>query len=67
MNLDYYLHTHIEARYSWEPDEYKCRPSYFYPKEQRYSKEFDYSENKYGEMKKRLTEHIKMLMQQNGY
>ena len=29
MNLDHYLHAHIEARYDWEPDEYKCRPSYF--------------------------------------
>lgn len=26
MNLDDYLHTHIEARYDWEAEEYKYKP-----------------------------------------
>lgn len=26
MNKDSFLHTHIEARYEWEPDAYKFRP-----------------------------------------
>lgn len=67
MNLDHYLHTHIEARYDWEPDENKRRPSYFYPKELRYSPEWAYSEEKYGEMKRKLTEHLNKLMKQYGY
>jgi diadenosine tetraphosphate (Ap4A) HIT family hydrolase len=62
MNLDLYLHAHIEARYDWEPDEYKCRPSYFYPKKQRYGKEFEYSEERYGELKKNITEALKSFI-----
>ena len=64
MNLDHYLHAHIEARYEWEPEEYKCRPSYSYPEELRYSKEFDYSEEKYGELKRDITEALKSLVDQ---
>ena len=55
MNLDNYLHAHIEARYDWEPDENKRRPSYFYPKEQRYSSQYEYSEEKYGVLKENIT------------
>jgi len=29
MNLDHYLHTHIEARYDWEPTVYINRLSFF--------------------------------------
>lgn len=36
MNLDHYLHAHIEARYAWESEEYQCGPSWKYPKEFRY-------------------------------
>lgn len=64
MNLDHYLHAHIEARYDWEPNEYKCRPSYFYPKEQRYRKEFEYNENQFGELKRNITEALKSLVDQ---
>lgn len=64
MNLDHYLHAHIEARYDWEPDEYKCRPSYFYPEELRYRKKFEYNENKYGELKRNITEALKSLIDQ---
>ena len=64
MNLDHYLHAHIRARYDWELDEYKCRPSYSYPKEQRYSVEFEYSENQFGELKKNITEALKLLIDQ---
>ena len=62
MNLDHYLHTHIEARYDWEPEEYKTRPSYFYPREQRYSQEYEYSEHKYGGLKQKITEALMVLM-----
>ena len=62
MNQDHYLHAHIEARYDWEPDENKNRPSYFYPAEKRYAAETEYNDEKYGEMKRRLTEYIKEHM-----
>jgi len=62
MNADHYLHTHIEARYDWEQNEYKTRPSYFYPKEKRFGNEYEYSEEKYGELKKNLTNVLTELM-----
>jgi diadenosine tetraphosphate (Ap4A) HIT family hydrolase len=62
MNLDHYLHAHIEARYNWESDEYKCRPSCLYPKEQRCNTKFEYNEKQYGQLKSNITEALKSLM-----
>jgi len=62
MNLDHYLHTHIEARYDWESDEYKTKPSWFYPKEQRHGLEYEYCEEKYGELKREIVEALEALM-----
>jgi len=67
MNLDNDLHTHIEARYDWEADEYKCGPSYFYPKEQRYSQQYEYSEEVFGELKGKITRSLLKLMEQANY
>ena len=67
MNLDNYLHAHIEARYDWEPDENKRRPSYFYPKEQRYSSQYEFSEEKYGVLKSNITSNLIELMKNSGY
>ena len=64
MNFDHYLHTHIEARYENEPDEYRSRPTYFYPREQRFGQEYEYNEEKYGELKHKLTEALKDLMKE---
>lgn len=64
MNLDHFLHTHIEARYDWEPEEYKCRPSYFYSKEKRYDAEFEYSDQKHGELKSKISDVLITLMNQ---
>ncbi len=66
MNSDHYLHAHIEARYDWEPEEFRSRPSYCYPKEQRYSPEYAYSEAKYGPLKQRIAEALQLLMAENG-
>jgi diadenosine tetraphosphate (Ap4A) HIT family hydrolase len=60
MNQDHYLHTHIEARYDWEPDEFKQRPAWFYPREQRYGSEVEF--HKFGELKSNLTQALKILM-----
>lgn len=63
MNADHYLHTHIEARYDWEPEENKRRPVCLYPREKRFSKEAEYSEEKNGEMKRRIKEELLRLME----
>ncbi len=62
MNQDSYLHTHIEARYEWEPDEYKCRPSYFYPKEKRYIQKYEFTEERFGDLKSKIKETLIKLM-----
>lgn len=67
MNLDHYLHAHIEARYDWEPDKNKCRPSYFYSKEQRYSSQYEYSEEKYGDLKRNIKQNLLGLMKDSSY
>ena len=64
MNLDHYLHTHIIARYDWEPDEYKTIPSFFYPKEQRNNEQYQYNQDKYGDLKQIITVTLKELMKE---
>lgn len=48
-------------------DENKRRPVYVYPREQRYSSECEYSDEKYGELKKKITENLLELMKNAGY
>lgn len=67
MNLDNYLHTHIQPRYEWESDEYKFGPPFSYPKEMRYTPEYEFSEEKYGELKCKLRDNLLDLMKQAGY
>jgi len=62
MNFDHYLHTHIEARYEYEPDEYRSGPTYCYPKEQRFGKDYEYNEQKHGELKHKITKALEDLM-----
>lgn len=66
MNLDHYLHTHIETRYDWEPDEYISRPSYFYPKEQIYNVKYEYCEQNFGKLKRKITETLQDLMNERN-
>ena len=63
MNADHYLHTHIEARYDWEPEDHKRRPVCLYPREDRFSEAAKYSEEKHGEMKRKLREELIRLME----
>lgn len=67
MNLDNYLHAHVEARYDWEPDEYKRRPTACYPADQRYAAQFDYDESRYGKLRRKLSEALKALMDEPAY
>ncbi len=67
MNFDGYLHTHIEARYEWEPDQYKYRPSWIYPESVRNDPSKAFSVEKHGQLQKQLTQALIELMQQPGY
>lgn len=66
MNKDNYLHTHIEARYDWEPDQYKYGPSWLYPETERYAAQYAYSEERYGELKQKITDALIELMKQSN-
>jgi diadenosine tetraphosphate (Ap4A) HIT family hydrolase len=58
-NTDAYLHAHIIPRYDWEEDELRKQPVWLYPAEYRTSPEFQFSEEKHGELKQRLSDKLK--------
>ena len=58
-NTDAYLHAHIIPRYAWEEEGLRKQPVWLYPKEQRQSPEFEFNEQKHGELKKMLTDKLK--------
>lgn len=64
MNADHYLHSHIEARYDWEPDSNKRRPVCLYPREDRFSADAAYSEEKHGALKQSIADELKRLMKE---
>jgi diadenosine tetraphosphate (Ap4A) HIT family hydrolase len=67
MNTDGYLHTHIEARYEWEPEEYKYRPSWTYPEKERFTDKYAFSEERHGDLKRKITAYLIEYMKQPGY
>ena len=67
MNQDGYLHTHIEARYEWEPELYKFRPSWIYPESVRNDPNHAFDPEKHGKLQKQLAQALTELMQQPGY
>jgi diadenosine tetraphosphate (Ap4A) HIT family hydrolase len=60
-NTDAFLHAHIIPRYSWEEESYRKMPVWMYPKEVRLNPEHEFSEEKHGELKKKLTAKLKEL------
>lgn len=64
MNKDNYLHTHIEARYDWEADEYKYKPSWTYPENERFTEKYAFNEKQHGELKQKLYEVLTEIMSQ---
>lgn len=62
MNEDHYLHTHIHPRYDWEPDANCSRPVFLYPPEVRFSAAAAYSEEKHGEIKRRIAAELERLI-----
>lgn len=67
MNLDNYLHTHIEARYEWEDEKYKHKPSWTYPENIRYNKAHEFDPKVHGELKQNLTDCLAELMDDGQY
>ena len=63
-NADPFLHAHVWPRYEWEPEEYRIGPVWRYPREQRYAKEHEYSEERHGELRARIVAALSSLMSQ---
>ena len=61
-NADHDLHVHIQARYDWEPEYYRSRPAWDYPKEQFFNEKHEFDETEHGELKCDLIKNIKELM-----
>jgi diadenosine tetraphosphate (Ap4A) HIT family hydrolase len=58
---DAFLHAHVIPRYAWEDDDFRKQPVWLYPAEYRTSPEFQFSEEKHGELKRNLAEKLKEL------
>jgi diadenosine tetraphosphate (Ap4A) HIT family hydrolase len=61
-NIDTYLHAHIFPRYAWEEETKRKNPVWKYPKEMWELHEYQFNEEKHGDMKKKLAERLKQLM-----
>ncbi|GCE21439.1 DeoR family transcriptional regulator [Dictyobacter kobayashii] len=61
------LHAHVWPRYQWEPEEQRPRTAWSYPQEHRNAEEQEYSEEKHGLLKRRLTEALLDILSQHGY
>lgn len=53
-NTDAFLHAHIFPRYEWEDETRRKTPVFLYPRENWSIGEYQFDEQKHGEMKKRL-------------
>jgi diadenosine tetraphosphate (Ap4A) HIT family hydrolase len=54
-NTDSYLHAHIIPRYPWEADTLRRQPVWLYPREYRTNPDSQFSGQKHGELKRRIT------------
>lgn len=62
VNAADFLHAHVFPRYEWESEERRKKPVWLYPEEHRFAPESRFSEEKHGELKKRISEKLKELM-----
>jgi len=65
-NADPFLHAHVWPRYDWEPEEYRIGPVWRYPREQRYAKEHEYSEDRDGKLRAGIVAALTTLMVERG-
>ena len=61
-NLDPFLHAHVVPRYEWEPDEFKFSPPGNYPSSIRDDAAVAYSDEKHGELRKKIEANLRRLM-----
>jgi len=62
MNTDPYLHTHIHARYDWEPEEFRKGPTWWWSKEKLLRPEHDWQQ--FEELKQDITSALTEIMNQ---
>ncbi|HZC07999.1 MAG TPA: hypothetical protein VE338_20350 [Ktedonobacterales bacterium] len=65
-NTDAYLHAHVWPRYDWEPQEYRGGPVWRYPHEQRLTAEHTYSDERHGDLRRRIGEALRELCVAHG-
>jgi hypothetical protein len=58
-----FLHAHLYPRFDWEPAELRARNPWVYPEEYFNNPEYQFSEAKYGKLKKDLQDALQDLMQ----
>lgn len=64
-NIDPFLHAHIVPRYDWEEEIRRKCPVAQYPKENWTDEEYQFTETKHGDLKKKLAEKLLELMSQH--
>lgn len=65
-NTDTYLHAHIFPRYEWEPAEHMGWPVWRYPEEKWTERQYQFSEESHGELKRQIATQLLALMEQAG-
>ncbi len=61
-NTDAFLHAHVFPRYEWESEEQRRMPVWQYPRENWSLEQYQFQEEKHGELKEKLTEALQKLM-----
>jgi diadenosine tetraphosphate (Ap4A) HIT family hydrolase len=64
-NTDAFLHAHVFPRYAWEIDSRRRYPVWLYPKTHWTDVEYQYQDEKHGQMKAKLTLALERLMAVN--
>jgi diadenosine tetraphosphate (Ap4A) HIT family hydrolase len=66
-NAEPFLHAHIWPRYDWEPEDYRHGVVWRYPREQRYGREFLFSEERDGELRRNITAALLGLLAERDF
>ncbi|MDF2590381.1 MAG: hypothetical protein K0S41_4224 [Anaerocolumna sp.] len=64
-NSDAFLHAHVIPRFDWEDEVLKKQPIWVYPKENWSLEQYQFSEEKHGELKNHLSSVLEKLMKEN--
>lgn len=65
-NSDAFLHAHVWPRYEWEPDEYRSGPPLSYPRERLFAPEHAFSDERHGDLRRRIGEALAAVMTEHG-